>query len=112
MTLFWEFNKPWGFLSNIRENVRFEVFTAVTMKNGVFWDVVQCTSCVNRRFGQTYRLHLQGRKICARGTSVGRFTQEVHGATCQKTVFFIRKNVRISYACPFRITLRIFITTI
>jgi hypothetical protein len=22
------------------DNVRFEVFTAVTMKNGVFWDVV------------------------------------------------------------------------
>jgi hypothetical protein len=28
--------------------VRFEVFTAVTMKNGVFWDVVPCGSCKNR----------------------------------------------------------------
>jgi hypothetical protein len=26
----------------IRENVRFEVFTAVIMKNGVFWDVTPC----------------------------------------------------------------------
>jgi hypothetical protein len=26
----------------IKHNVRFEVFTAVTMKNGVFWDVTQC----------------------------------------------------------------------
>jgi hypothetical protein len=31
--------------------VRFEVFTAVTMKNGVFWDVTPCDSCKNRRFG-------------------------------------------------------------
>jgi hypothetical protein len=32
---------------------RFEVFTAVTMKNGVFWDVTPCGSCKNRRFGGT-----------------------------------------------------------
>jgi hypothetical protein len=25
-------------------DVRFEVFTAATMKNGVFWDVTQCRS--------------------------------------------------------------------
>jgi hypothetical protein len=31
-------------------SVRFEVFTAVTMKNGVFWDVTSCGSCKNRRF--------------------------------------------------------------
>jgi hypothetical protein len=33
--------------------VRFEVFTAVTMKNAVFYDVAQCRSCVNRRFRLT-----------------------------------------------------------
>jgi hypothetical protein len=33
--------------------VRFEVFTAVTMKNGVFWDVTSCGSCKNRCFGGT-----------------------------------------------------------
>jgi hypothetical protein len=33
--------------------VRFGVFTAVTMKNGVFWDVTPCGSCKNRRFGGT-----------------------------------------------------------
>jgi hypothetical protein len=43
-------------------HVRFEVFTAVTMKKAVFWDEVQCRYCVNRRFGGTYRLHLQGRR--------------------------------------------------
>jgi hypothetical protein len=50
--------------------VRFEVFTAVTMKNVVFFDVSPCISCVNRCFGGTYRIHLQGRKIRERGTSV------------------------------------------
>jgi hypothetical protein len=29
--------------------VRFEVFTVVTMKNAVFWDVTSCGSCKNRR---------------------------------------------------------------
>jgi hypothetical protein len=38
---------------NIFISVRFEVFTAVTMKNGVFWDVMPCDSCKNRRFGGT-----------------------------------------------------------
>jgi hypothetical protein len=28
--------------------VRFEVVTAVTMKNGVFWDVTPCSSCILR----------------------------------------------------------------
>jgi hypothetical protein len=33
--------------------VKFEVFTAVTMKNGVFWDVTQFGFCKNGRFGGT-----------------------------------------------------------
>jgi hypothetical protein len=35
------------------ELVRFEVFTVVTMNSGVFWDVMPCGSCRNRRFGGT-----------------------------------------------------------
>jgi hypothetical protein len=31
-------------------------------KKAVFWDVTPCRCGVNRRFGGTYRLHLQGRK--------------------------------------------------
>jgi hypothetical protein len=34
-------------------SVRVEVFKAVTMKNGVFWDVTPCGSCKNQRFGGT-----------------------------------------------------------
>jgi hypothetical protein len=59
----------WNFL----HLVRFEVSTAVTMKNAVFWDVAPCESCVNRRFGGTYLLHLQGTKISERGTSLSRW---------------------------------------
>jgi hypothetical protein len=33
--------------------VRFEVFTEVAMKNGVFWDVTPRDSCKNRCFGGT-----------------------------------------------------------
>jgi hypothetical protein len=33
------------------------------MKIAVFWDVAPCRSCLSRRFGGTYHLHLQGRKI-------------------------------------------------
>jgi hypothetical protein len=61
---------------NIHSNflcVRFEVFTAVTIKNAVFWDVAPCRSCVNRCFGGTYSLRLQGRNIRERGTSVCRW---------------------------------------
>jgi hypothetical protein len=35
--------------------VRFEVFTAVTMKNAVFWDVTPCGSCKNWCLGGTQR---------------------------------------------------------
>jgi hypothetical protein len=45
-----------------KDHVRFDVFTAVTMKNALFWDVKPCGSCRNRRFGGTYRLHHQDEK--------------------------------------------------
>jgi hypothetical protein len=47
----------------ICDYVRFEVFTAVTMKNGVFWVVTPCGSCKNRRFGGTQRLLHQVTRI-------------------------------------------------
>jgi hypothetical protein len=57
----------------IPRNLRFEVFTAVTMKNGVFWDVTPCGSCKN--------------------------LQEPHGVTSQKTPFFHRNLVRLIKMC-------------
>jgi hypothetical protein len=46
-----------------------------SIKSAVFWDVMPCRSCVNRRFGGTYRLHFQGRNIRERGTRVSRWLQ-------------------------------------
>jgi hypothetical protein len=57
------------------QHVRFEGFTVVTMKNADFWDIASCRSCVNRRFGGTYRLHLHGRKMRKRGSRVSRWLQ-------------------------------------
>jgi hypothetical protein len=37
----------------IRGHASFEIFTAVTIKDGVFWDVTPCGSFKNRRFGGT-----------------------------------------------------------
>jgi hypothetical protein len=94
------------------------------MKNAVFWYVTPCRSCMNWRYGGTYRLHLQGRGIRERGTNVSRwlqteppvennqlykkieegrvgppkrrFTQDLHSATSQKTAFFIVTAVKTS----------------
>jgi hypothetical protein len=46
----------------LRGYVRFEVFTAVTVKNGVFWHITPCGVCKNRRFAGTYRLVHPGDK--------------------------------------------------
>jgi hypothetical protein len=53
--------KIWGFHSG--------------MKSAVFWDAALCRSHVNRRFGGTHPLHLQGRKIRERGISVSKWLQ-------------------------------------
>jgi hypothetical protein len=46
------------------ETVIYQMYvTENVIKNVVFWDVALYRSWVNRRFGGTYRLHLQGRKI-------------------------------------------------
>jgi hypothetical protein len=59
--------------------VRFEVFTAVTIKKAVFWDVAPCRNGVNRRFGGTYRLHLQGRKEIIRKSTREASVRDVRG---------------------------------
>jgi hypothetical protein len=84
------------FRKQYKHAVGLKVFTAVTKKNAVFWDVALCRSCVNRRLGGTYRLHLQGRKIRERGTIASRWLRPegLHGATSQKTAFFIT-NTRV-----------------
>jgi hypothetical protein len=59
MTVFWNLtpcslvDADWQFIGTSCVHVRFEVFTAVTMKNAVVWKVTLCGSYKNRRFGGT-----------------------------------------------------------
>jgi hypothetical protein len=82
-------------LKNISNAVRFEVFTVVTMKKAVFWDVALCRCGVNRCFGGTYRLHLQGRrknkKIHKQRDRVNRYQQtaEDHIASIFSVLFLL-----------------------
>jgi hypothetical protein len=46
------------------------------MKKAVFWDVTPCRSGVNRRFGGTYRLHLQGSRLLS--SFINLFTRAHH----------------------------------
>jgi hypothetical protein len=50
------------FYASFSVDVRFEVFTAVAMKNAVFQDLTLCASYKKGRFGGTYRLYHQGDK--------------------------------------------------
>jgi hypothetical protein len=54
-------NHPKDYKSK-KYSVGFEVFTLVVIKDIIFWDKTPCSPLsFNRRFGGTYRLHLQGR---------------------------------------------------
>jgi hypothetical protein len=43
--------------------VRLAIFTAVTMKNALFWDVTSCGSCKSRRFGGAYHFHNESERL-------------------------------------------------
>jgi hypothetical protein len=64
------------FFANNRK--QWSVEQQTILKNSVFRDVAPCKSCVNRRFGGTYRHHLQ----------------DQYGGTSQNTSFFIITAVR------------------
>jgi hypothetical protein len=57
-------------LYTILIDVKLEVFTAVTMKNDVFWDVTLCGSCKNRRFGEPSASFIRVTRICELGTTL------------------------------------------
>jgi hypothetical protein len=81
--------------------------TTKRMKNGVFWDVMPCGSCKNRRFGGTSSSFIKVTRIGELGTTLAAtsnrrtlrrswFLQEPHGLTSQKTPFFIVTAVKTS----------------
>jgi hypothetical protein len=76
------------------------------MKSIIFWDVTPCSLLrLNQRFGGTYRLHLQGRRISlARNQRESRWQAELcltlnglRGVISQKIVLFITTAVRTSH---------------
>jgi hypothetical protein len=50
----------------IMDEVIREITKVQTLKNAVFWDVEPCGLIINRRFGGTCRLRLQGRRNIAK----------------------------------------------
>jgi hypothetical protein len=68
--------------SNVTNSGSIEIeFMTLFFKNAVFWDVAPCEYRVNRRFGGTYRLHIQGRKVRELGTSVSRLLLSVYDSS-------------------------------
>jgi hypothetical protein len=66
--------------------VVFEVLTAVVMKSTNFWDITPCSPLsVNRRFGGTYRLHLQARKNKLSKKPSGNRTPAIQPIACHYT---------------------------
>jgi hypothetical protein len=60
-----KFEETSGKLSTIKRDVEFETLSAVVMKSFIFWNVLPYSQLkIKRSFGETCRLHLQGRRIC------------------------------------------------
>jgi hypothetical protein len=76
-----------GFL-DISDIVRFEIFTALTMKNAIFWDIKPCGSCKKRRFGGTQRLRHQVDKNRWTRKNVSRNYQPTHATKKYKMTLY------------------------
>jgi hypothetical protein len=74
------------FLLNTHYYIGLEVLTAVTTKSTVFWVVMLRNSERARRFGGTYHLHLQGRKVMQ--AKINR-SRGLNGVPAQKTVLLL-----------------------
>jgi hypothetical protein len=71
------------------------------MKSVIFWDTTPCSPlCCIRRFGGTYRLHLQGRKISSANQRASRWQavqlNGLHGVISQKMILFITTAMKTS----------------
>jgi hypothetical protein len=71
-----------------------EVFTEVVIKIIIFWDITPCIPLnVDRRFGGTYRLHLQGRsnEFSNKRASKQVALNGLDGVMSQKMILFLMK---------------------
>jgi hypothetical protein len=98
----------------IKYVVRFEV----DMNYDIFWDIPQCSTYVNRRFGGTYHLCLQGWKSAEEETSVqqvaGQVTLNIEVICSSETSVYIRttrryipedSNIHKIFLIPFRLSI-------
>jgi hypothetical protein len=76
------------------------------VKYVLFWDVMQCSSCKNRRFGGTYRLHLQGENSLRIGNTLAVTS---NCSTLRRTVANYSKHVSSSLII---FALKIVVTTV
>jgi hypothetical protein len=87
--------------------VRFEVFTAMTMKSAIFWDVAaECSHLLTLVPRARMFLPWRWKRYVPPNR---RFTQDLHSATPQKTAFFINRGSLIGnfgyVDCIFRLLL-------
>jgi hypothetical protein len=77
--------------------VRFEVFTAVTMKNAIFLDVALCRACVNRRHSLSCLVEHHAMKMYGEEeVYIHTYLILVHSG-CEWSV---RATLRIGQECP------------
>jgi hypothetical protein len=72
--------------TKIRTVVRFDVFTAVIMKNGVFWDVTPCGYCKNTRFGELSAAFNRLTRIGELGTRLSSSDTSVHKRATRRNI--------------------------
>jgi hypothetical protein len=54
-------SRPIAYVNHRKVLVPNKILTSVVTRNTIFWNITPCSPLkVNRRFGGTYRLHLQG----------------------------------------------------
>jgi hypothetical protein len=87
--------------SKITTYVRFEIFTMVTMRNVIFWNVLSRGSCKNRWFGGTYPFHLQGENkqqtknklaIASKSSTLWRMNHYMRGKKTHSVAFSSQAN--------------------
>jgi hypothetical protein len=80
---------------HISQIVGFEVLTAVVMKISIFWDITPCSPLkVNRRFGETYRLHLQGRRVSQKRNQSEAGSKQIRGEIFLRNFGWFQRNTR------------------
>jgi hypothetical protein len=71
------------------QDVRFEVFSAVTMKSAIVWEVTSCGSCRNQRFEELIASIIRVKRISELGTTLS----VISNWSTQRTLFLKLKDV-------------------